>query len=115
SDPYVRQARQANVRSRAYYKLEQIQGKDRILKPGARVVDLGAAPGGWSRYARACVGSRGRVVALDRLPMEPLPGVEFVQGDFRDEAVLRILEGVTGAEPFDLVLSDMAPNMSGVA
>lgn len=115
SDPYVRQARQANVRSRAYYKLEQLQRRDRILAAGMKVVDLGAAPGGWSSYARECIGPAGRVVALDVLPMEPLPGVEFIRGDFREETVLQKLEQIMGGEKFDLVLSDMAPNMSGIA
>src|SRR5699024_1793401 len=85
-----------------------------ILKPGMKVVDLGAAPGGWSAYARGRVGKHGRVVALDALPMRALPGVEFIQGDFREETVLHELEKTVAGDRFDLVLSDMAPNMSGV-
>lgn len=114
SDPYVHQARKEGYRSRSHYKLAQIQARDRILAPGMEVMDLGAAPGGWSGYARECVGERGRVVAVDILPMEPLTGVEFIQGDFREEAMLRALEKVVGDTKFDLVLSDMAPNISGV-
>lgn len=113
SDPYVKRARQDGYRSRAAYKLLEIQERDRILGRGMRVVDLGAAPGGWSQVAAQIVGPTGRVVALDLLPMEPLAGVTFIQGDFRDEAVLARLRESLGAEPLDLVLSDMAPNATG--
>ncbi len=115
SDPYVRRARQEGYRSRAVYKLLEIQERDAILGRGMRVVDLGAAPGGWSQVASRLVGPGGRVVALDLLEMEPLPGVTFLQGDFREEVVLDRLCEVLGPEPLDLVLSDMAPNVTGTA
>ena len=114
-DEYVRRARQAGYRSRAAYKLLEIQEKDRILGPGMRVVDLGAAPGSWSQVAARIVGAGGRVVALDLLPMEPLPGVTFIQGDFREDEPLARLRAALGDEPVDLVLSDMAPNLRGTA
>lgn len=115
SDPYVKRAQAEGLRSRAAYKLEELLDRDRLLKPGMRVVDLGAAPGGWSQMARARLGERGRVLALDILPMDAIAGVEFLQGDFRDEAVLARLEQALGGAGLDLVLSDMAPNMTGVA
>ncbi len=115
SDPYVKRAQAEGLRSRAAYKLEELIDRDRLLKPGMRVVDLGAAPGGWSQVARARLGDRGRVLALDILPMDAIAGVEFLQGDFRDEAVLARLEQALGGAGLDLVLSDMAPNMTGVA
>lgn len=115
SDPYVKRAQAEGLRSRAAYKLEELIDRDRLLKPGMRVVDLGAAPGGWSQMARARLGDRGRVLALDILPMDAIAGVEFLQGDFRDEAVLARLEQALGGTGLDLVLSDMAPNMTGVA
>lgn len=115
SDPYVKRAQAEGLRSRAAYKLEELIDRDRLLKPGMRVVDLGAAPGGWSQMARARLGERGRVLALDILPMDAIAGVEFLQGDFRDEAVLARLEQALGGAGLDLVLSDMAPNMTGVA
>ncbi|HZR36132.1 MAG TPA: 23S rRNA (uridine(2552)-2'-O)-methyltransferase RlmE [Nevskia sp.] len=114
ADHYVQEARRLGYRSRAVFKLKEIQERDRILKPGMTVVDLGAAPGGWSQLARPLLGSKGRLVALDILPMEPLPEVEFICGDFREEEVLKRLEAVTGGAPVDLVLSDMAPNISGI-
>ncbi len=114
ADPYVRRARAEGERSRAAFKLEALDRQEGLLRPGMRVVDLGAAPGSWSAYAARRVGPRGRVVALDRLPMEPIPGVTFVQGDFEDPEVLDRLLHVLGQEPVDLVLSDMAPNLSGV-
>lgn len=113
-DPYVQKARKAGARSRAIFKLEELDRRDRLLKPGMTVVDLGAAPGGWSQYAAQRVGSGGRVIALDILPMDPIPGVEVLQGDFTAEAVLRELESRLGARPVDLVISDMAPNMTGI-
>jgi 23S rRNA (uridine2552-2'-O)-methyltransferase len=113
SDEYVKRAQREGYRSRAVYKLLEIQEKDRILAPCMRVVDLGAAPGGWSQVAARIVGPRGRVVALDLLPMEPLPGVSFIQGDFREDEVLEALRAALEGEPVDLVLSDMAPNVSG--
>jgi len=113
SDPYVTRAKAAGYRSRAAFKLLEIQEKDRILMPGMRVLDLGAAPGGWSQVAAALVGPAGRVLALDLLPMEPPPGVACIRLDFRDDtATTRIREALDGG-PVDVVLSDLAPNMSG--
>ncbi|MBL6750726.1 MAG: 23S rRNA (uridine(2552)-2'-O)-methyltransferase RlmE [Nevskia sp.] len=114
SDPYVQQARKLGYRSRAVFKLREIQERDHILKPGMRVVDLGAAPGGWCQYARPLLGPAGQLVALDILPMEPVPGVEFIQGDFREAEVLGRLEALVPPASLDLVLSDMAPNISGI-
>ena len=114
SDEYVKKSQQEGYRSRAVYKLQEIQERDRILYPGMKVVDLGAAPGGWSQYASKLIGSKGRIVASDILPLDPLPFVEFVLGDFRDEAVLTEILNLLGGERADLVISDMAPNMSGV-
>lgn len=113
-DPYVKQARAAGYRARAAYKLLELDEKDRLLRPGLRVVDLGAAPGSWAQVAAEKVGESGRVVALDILPMDALPGVEIIEGDFREDDVLEQLEGAVG-ERVDLVLSDMAPNLSGIA
>lgn len=114
SDPYVQEARRLGFRSRAVFKLKEIQEKDKILKPGQIVVDLGAAPGGWSQYARPLLGSRGQLFALDILPFEPIPGVDIIVGDFREDAVLRQLEDKVGDQSVDVVLSDMAPNLSGI-
>lgn len=114
SDEYVKKAQQEGYRSRAVYKLQEIQEKDRILQPGMKVVDLGAAPGGWSQYATKLIGQKGRIVASDILPLDPLPFVEFVLGDFREDAVLAEILDLLGGEKADLVISDMAPNMSGV-
>jgi 23S rRNA (uridine2552-2'-O)-methyltransferase len=114
SDPFVKRAQAEGWRSRAVFKLEQIDQRERLLKPGMVVLDLGAAPGAWSQYVRRRLGSSGRVVATDLLPMEPLAGVEFLQGDFRDEAVFQQLKNTLGAAGVDLLLSDMAPNMSGM-
>jgi 23S rRNA (uridine2552-2'-O)-methyltransferase len=115
NDPYVQRAHQEGYRSRAAYKLLEIQQKDRLLRPGKRILDLGAAPGGWSQVARQILGARGQIVALDLLPMDPIPGVTFIQGDFREDAPLQQLLAVLEDRPLDLVLSDMAPNVSGVA
>jgi len=113
-DPHVRAARAAGYRSRGFAKLAEIDRRDQLLRPGLCVVDLGAAPGAWSQYALERVGERGRVIACDVLPMEPLAGVTFIEGDFRDDEVLdRVRGAVAGAA--DLVLSDMAPNFSGMA
>ena len=112
-DPYVERAVREGWRSRAVFKLEQIQSKERVLRPGMRVVDLGAAPGGWSQLAAKIVGARGRVWAVDLLPMEPVAGVEFLQGDFTDPETLAALRRAMGDEKADLVMSDMAPNISG--
>ncbi|TKR33782.1 23S rRNA (uridine(2552)-2'-O)-methyltransferase RlmE [Luteimonas gilva] len=114
SDPYVKKAQAEGMRSRAAYKLEELVERDQLLKPGMVVVDLGAAPGGWSQWVRQALGDRGRVVALDILEMPPLAGVEFLHGDFRDDSVLSALETTLQGQPVDLVLSDMAPNKSGV-
>jgi len=114
SDPYVQKARKLGYRSRAVFKLEELQERDRLLRPGMTVVDLGAAPGGWSQYARPLLGSKGRLIALDILPMEPLPEVDFILGDFREEPVLAELVQKVGQQPIDLVMSDMAPNLSGI-
>jgi 23S rRNA (uridine2552-2'-O)-methyltransferase len=113
-DEYVKRAQREGYRSRAVYKLDEIQRRDRILRPGMSVVDLGAAPGGWSQYAARLLTGRARLVALDILPMEPLPGVEFIQGDFREDAVLDALLATLAGTPVDLVMSDMAPNISGM-
>ncbi len=101
------------LRSRAVFKIDEIQGKDRLLKNGMTVVDLGAAPGGWSQFAVEQVGDSGRVIACDILPMDPIAGVDFLQGDFREDAVLSALLGRVGPDKVDVVMSDMAPNMSG--
>ena len=115
SDPYVKRAREEGWRSRAAFKLEEIQRTDRLLRPGITVVDLGAAPGGWSQYAARLLAGNGRVVALDVLEMPALPGVEFIQGDFTEQAVLERLEAALGGARVDLVMSDMAPNMMGIS
>jgi 23S rRNA (uridine2552-2'-O)-methyltransferase len=112
-DPWVARAQQEGYRSRAVYKLMEIDRRDRLLRPGMRVLDLGAAPGGWTQYAAERVGRTGRVVATDILPMDPIPGAETVIGDFREQAVLDAILACLGGEPADLVLSDMAPNLSG--
>lgn len=114
ADRYVRRARSEGLRSRAAFKLEQIADRDRLLRAGMTVVDLGAAPGGWSQVAARRVGSNGRVIALDILDMVSLPGVTFVPGDFRDPTVVETLEQVLDGRPVDLVLSDLAPNLSGI-
>jgi len=113
-DEYVKRAQREGYRSRAVYKLEELQQKDRILRPGMTVIDLGAAPGGWSQYAAQLLGGKGRIIALDILPMESLPGVEFIQGDFREDEILEQLVEILGDSRVDLVMSDMAPNISGM-
>lgn len=114
SDPYVKRAREQGYRARAAFKLIELDEKDKLLRPGLRVVDLGAAPGSWSQVARERVGDSGMVVALDILPMEPVAGVTFIEGDFREDQPLEDLEAALGGEKVDLVLSDMAPNISGI-
>ena len=114
SDPFVKRAQAEGWRSRAVFKLEQIDQRERLLKPGMLVLDLGAAPGAWSQYARRRVGPAGRVLASDLLPMEPIAGVEFLQGDFREEGVVRALLATLDSGRVDLLLSDMAPNLSGM-
>jgi 23S rRNA (uridine2552-2'-O)-methyltransferase len=115
TDPYVKRANAEGYRSRAAYKLQQIAERDKLLKPGMSVVDLGAAPGGWSQVAAQAVGRTGRVIAVDLLEMAQVPGVTVIRGDFHDVATLRALEGALEGRPVDLVLSDMAPNLSGIA
>ena len=113
SDEYVKQAQALGYRSRAVFKLKELDERDQLLKPGRVVVDLGAAPGGWSQWAAERIGKKGAIIALDLLAMEELPGVTFIQGDFREEAVLQQLREILAGRAVDLVLSDMAPNMSG--
>jgi 23S rRNA (uridine2552-2'-O)-methyltransferase len=115
ADPYVRKAKALGYRSRAAFKLADIDRADRLFAAGQRVVDLGAAPGGWSQVAAERVGPGGRVIAVDLLELAPLPGVTVIQGDFTDGAVLREIERALGGTPVDLVLSDLSPNLSGVA
>jgi 23S rRNA (uridine2552-2'-O)-methyltransferase len=112
-DPFVARARSEGWRSRAVYKLEQIDRKEKLLKPGMVVVDLGAAPGSWSQYITEKLDGRVRIIAVDLLEMDALPSVEFIQGDFREDEVLQKLEATLGEERADLVISDMAPNISG--
>src|SRR5215472_6378426 len=114
-DTFVKKAHQTGARSRAVFKLEEIQQRDRLIKPGMTVVDLGAAPGGWSEYVAKLQAGKGRLIALDILPMDPIPGVEFIQADFSADAGLMALRQRLEGGKADLVLSDIAPNMSGVA
>jgi len=113
-DPYTQRARAEGYRGRAVYKLIELDEKNGLLRPGMRVVDLGAAPGSWSQYAVTRVGDAGAIVASDILAMEPIPGVTFVQGDFHEQDVLDRLLAELGGSGADLVMSDMAPNMSGI-
>ena len=114
NDPYVKQAQLDGYRSRSAYKLIELNEKDRLIKPGMRILDLGSAPGGWSQVAGKLVGRKGRVLATDILPMDPIDNVDFVQGDFNDDAVVaRLLEWL-GSGKFDLIISDIAPNLSGI-
>jgi 23S rRNA (uridine2552-2'-O)-methyltransferase len=115
TDPYVKRANAEGFRSRAAYKLQQLDEKDKLLKSGMTVVDLGAAPGGWSQVAAKRVGASGRVIALDLLEMGPVHGVTVIQGDFQEQAVLEAVEQALQGENVDLVMSDMAPNISGIA
>jgi 23S rRNA (uridine2552-2'-O)-methyltransferase len=113
NDKYVNDAKKKGYRSRAIFKLDEIQNKDNLIRPGMTVVDLGAAPGGWSQYAAGLIGEHGQVIACDILPMDSIAGVAFLQGDFREEAVLSALLDKIGPKLVDVVLSDMAPNMAG--
>src|SRR3954468_12766133 len=113
-DPYVRRARDSGYRSRAAYKLIEIAERDRLLRPGATVVDLGAAPGSWSQVLAERVGPSGRIVAIDLSPVEPIRGVTVIQGDFRDPAVVAAIDTALDGARCDLVISDMSPNLSGV-
>ncbi|MEQ1837213.1 MAG: 23S rRNA (uridine(2552)-2'-O)-methyltransferase RlmE [Candidatus Nitrotoga sp.] len=115
SDPYVQRAQKEGYRSRAAYKLLEIDKRDHLLKPGMVVIDLGAAPGGWSQVAAAKVGVTGKVIALDILPMTPISGVDFIQGDFREASVLAQLQEQLQGKQVRLVISDMAPNITGIA
>ena len=112
-DPYVQRARREGWRSRAVYKLEEIDSKERLLRPGMTCVDLGAAPGSWSQYVARKLDGNARVIAIDLLPMDSLPNTEIIQGDFTDDAVLRELQDRVGDQKVDLVMSDLAPNISG--
>jgi len=114
NDSYVKQAKSEGFRSRSAYKLVEMQKKDKIIKPNNTVIDLGAAPGGWSQYAKQKVGISGKVIALDILAIEPITGVNMIQGDFTEQQTLDKLVEIVGDRPVDLVLSDMAPNISGV-
>ena len=112
-DEYVKMAQAQGYRSRAVFKLKEIQEKDQLIKPGMNIVDLGAAPGGWSQFARQLLGKKNKLIALDILPMDALEGVDFIQGDFREESVMEELFIALEGLPVELVMSDMAPNMSG--
>lgn len=114
NDEYVQKSIKEGYRSRAVYKLIELNDKAQFLKPGQTVVDLGAAPGGWSQVASKIVGEKGKVIGLDLLPIDPLADVEFIEGDFRDDEVLQKLQELLSGKQVDLVLSDMAPNMSGM-
>ncbi len=113
SDKYVQQAQKKGLRSSDWFKLDEIQQSDKLFKPGMTVVDLGAAPGGWSQYVVTQIGGKGRIIACDLLPMDPIVGVDFLQGDFRDELVMKALLERVGDSKVQVVMSDMAPNMSG--
>jgi 23S rRNA (uridine2552-2'-O)-methyltransferase len=112
-DVYVKQAQAEGYRSRAVYKLKEVDAKESLIKPGMSVVDLGAAPGGWTQYVAEKMGSQGRIIALDILPMDAIADVTFIQGDFREESVLQALQELVPKHSLDLILSDMAPNLSG--
>lgn len=114
NDPFVQRAQKDGYRSRAAYKLLEIDERDRLIKPGMVVVDLGATPGGWCQVVSAKLGNSGKIIALDLLPLHPLPRVEFIQGDFREDSVLAQLEEKLGGQQIGLVISDMAPNISGI-
>ena len=114
SDPFVKKAQLEGYRSRSAYKLIELNEKDRLIRPGMRILDLGSAPGGWSQVAGKLVGAKGRVLATDILAMEPLKNVDFIQGDFNDETVVAQLLGWLGGWKFDLIVSDIAPNITGI-
>lgn len=114
NDPFVKQAQKDGYRSRASYKLLALNEKDKLIKPGMLVIDLGSAPGGWSQVAAPLVGEQGKLIASDILPMDALPDVDFIQGDFTEEKVFDEIMGVINDRPVDVVISDMAPNLSGV-
>jgi len=114
SDPFVKQAQRDGYRSRSAYKLIELNEKYRLIRPGMRVMDLGSAPGGWSQVAGKLVGEKGRILATDILPMDELKNVDFIQGDFTDDATLERIFKWLGAGKFDLIISDIAPNISGI-
>jgi 23S rRNA (uridine2552-2'-O)-methyltransferase len=114
NDPFVKQAQRDGYRSRSAYKLIELNEKDRLIRPGMRILDLGSAPGGWSQVAGKLVGAKGRVLATDILKMDPVPNVDFIQGDFREDEVVGQLLGWLGGGRFDLIISDIAPNLSGI-
>lgn len=115
NDPYVKRAQKDGYRSRASYKLIELNDKDKLIRPGMLVMDLGSAPGGWSQVAGKIVGDHGRVIASDILPMDPLDNVDFIQGDFTDEGVFQQILAKLNGRQLDLIISDIAPNISGVA
>jgi 23S rRNA (uridine2552-2'-O)-methyltransferase len=115
SDPFVKQAQKDGYRSRAAYKLTELNEKDKLIRPGMRVLDLGSAPGGWSQVAGKIIGDKGRILATDILPMEPLRNVDFIQGDFTEQETLDKLLAWTGGAKFDLIISDIAPNITGIS
>lgn len=115
SDPFVKQAQKDGYRSRAAYKLIELNEKDKLIRPGMRVLDLGSAPGGWSQVAGKLVGDKGRVLATDILPMDSLKNVDFIQGDFTDDAIVQQLLDWLGGGRFDLIISDIAPNVTGIS
>ena len=115
SDPFVKQAQKDGYRSRSAYKLIELNDKDRLIRPGMRLLDLGSAPGGWSQVAGRLVGEKGRVLATDILPMESLKNVDFIQGDFTDESIVQQLLDWLGGGRFDLIVSDIAPNVTGIS
>ena len=114
-DPYVQKARKSGYRARAAYKLEEIDKKFRLIKPGQTVIDLGAAPGSWSQYAVKKIGDNGQLIMLDLLPFDEIEGADMIQGDFTEPETLSVIQSLTGGSLFDLVLSDMAPNITGIA
>ena len=114
NDPYVKQAQREGYRSRSAYKLVELDQKDRLIRPGMRVMDLGSAPGGWSQVLSRRLGERGKVLATDILPMEPVDNVDFIQGDFTDEAIVGQIHDWLGGAKFDLIVSDIAPNITGI-
>jgi 23S rRNA (uridine2552-2'-O)-methyltransferase len=114
NDEFVKRAQKEGYRARAAYKLTEIDDKDKLIKPGMTIVDLGSTPGSWSQVAIQRLKGQGRIIALDLLEMEPIKGVEFIQGDFREEAILKILENSLNGKQVDLVIADMAPNISGI-
>jgi 23S rRNA (uridine2552-2'-O)-methyltransferase len=115
SDPFVKQAQKDGYRARSAYKLIELNEKDRLIRPGMRILDLGSAPGGWSQVAGKLVGARGRVLATDILPMDALSNVDFIQGDFTEDVIVEQMLAWLGGAKFDLILSDIAPNTTGIA